>query len=208
MASMPDGSQVMNIGNSNLPISINAAESLSAQQSEMATRSYQQGLNLSESSSQNLSSASRSAVQLSQALGRMESSGDSSSLGITTDQSKAIHRGANLVNDFAHQNGIETDKAAQLLASASVGSGMPGLFNGSVGMNGNLNAKEQELHTKAQKFAEDHNFQQAMNDTSQASKQLSHSSSDQTSRSLAEDVSGSYEKGMSQRSEASKSFSQ
>jgi conjugal transfer mating pair stabilization protein TraG len=47
-----------------------------------------------------------------------------------------------------------------------------------------------------------------MRDTAQASKQLSHSSSDQTSRSLAEDVSGSYEKGMSQRSEASKSFSQ
>jgi len=207
MASMPDGSQVMNIGNSNLPISINAAESLSAQQSEMATRAYQQGLNLSESSSQNLSSASRSAVQLSQALGRMESAGDSSSLGISTEQSQSIHKGANLVSDFAHQNNVSTDKAASILGEASAGLGL-GKNSLSISGKGSLSAQDQELYQKAQKFAEDHNFQQAMREASQASKQLSHNLSDESSRRLAEDVSGSYEKGISQRNEASKSFSQ
>ncbi len=47
-----------------------------------------------------------------------------------------------------------------------------------------------------------------MRESAQASKQLSHNLTDESSRRLAEEVSGSYEKGMSQRNEASKSFRQ
>lgn len=130
------------------PVSINAAESLSSQQ--MATTSHQKGMNLSESSSQHLSSASRSAVQLSESLGRMESSGDNASLGISTEQSQAIHRGANLVEDFSKQNNVSTDKAANILGEASVGLGKNSVsFSGK----GSLNAQDQELYQKAQKYA-------------------------------------------------------
>lgn len=207
ITTMAEGSQIVNVGTSNLPISINAAESLSDQQSTMATQAHQRGVGLSESSSQNLARSSRSAVQLSQALGRMESSSDASSLTMTTEQSHAIHRGAQLVEDFAHQNNVSTDKAANILGEASVGLGL-GKNAMSLSGKGSMNAQDQELYQKAHKFAEDHNFQQAMREASTASKQLSHNLNDEASRRMAEDLSGSFEKGISQRQEASKSFHQ
>ncbi len=209
ITTMADGSQVLNVGSSNLPVSLNVAESQSAQLSQMASQSTQKAMNLSESSAQNLSNSARSAVSLSENLSRLESSGDSASLGISTEQSKAIHHGANLTREFQQQNQIDEGKAAQLLANASFGTGKGGgLLGGSVSMGGDISAKEQELHTKAQKFAEDHNYQQAIRESANASKQISHSLTDESARRLSEDVSGSYETGMSQRSEASKSFRQ
>ena len=206
---MADGSQVLNVGSSNLPVSLNVAESQSAQLSQMASQSTQKAMNLSESSAQNLSNSARSAVSLSESLSKLESAGNSASLGISTEQSKAIHHGANLTREFSKQNGIEEGKSAQMLASASFGTGKGvGLLGGSVGMGGDINAKEQELNIKAQKFAEDHNYQQALRESANASKQISHSLTDESARRLSEDVSGSYETGMSQRSEASKSYRQ
>ena len=213
ITTMADGSQVLNVGSSNLPISLNVAESQSAQLSQMASQSEQKAMNLNESSAQNLSNSARSAVNLSETLSSLKSSGDSATLGISTEQSQAIHHGANLVKDFAKQNGIEEGKSAQMLANASIGTGKGkgkglGLFGGSVGMGGEISAKEQELHTKAQRYAEDHNYQEAIRESANASKQISHSLSDESARRLAEETSGSYEKGMSQRNEASKSFRQ
>ena len=209
ITTMADGSQVLNVGSSNLPISLNVAESQSAQLSQMASQSEQKAMNLNESSAQNLSNSARSAVTLSETLSSLKSSGDSATLGISTEQSEAIHHGANLVKDFSKQNQIDAGKSAQMLANASIGSGKGrGLFGGSVGIGGEINAKEQELHSKAQKFAEDHNYQEAIRESANASKQISHSLSDESARRLAEETSGSYEKGMSQRNEASKSFRQ
>jgi len=209
ITTMADGSQVLNVGSSNLPVSLNVAESQSAQLSQMASQSTQKAMNLSESSAQNLSNSARSAVSLSENLSRLESSGDSASLGISTEQSKAIHHGANLVTEFSQQNQVDEGKAAQMLASASFGIGKgAGLFGGSVGMGGDINAKEQEIYANAQRFVEDHNYQEAMREAAQASKQISHSLTDESARRLSEDVSGSYETGMSQRSEASKSYRQ
>ena len=209
ITTMADGSQVVNVGSSNLPISLNVAESQSAQLSQMASQSEQKAINLNESSAQNLSNSARSAVNLSDTLSKLESSGDSATHGVSTEQSKAIHHGANLVKDFAKQNQIDEGKSAQMLASASIGSGKGvGLFGGSVGMGGEISAKEQELYSKAQRYAEDHHYQEAIRESANASKQISHSLSDELARRLAEETSGSYEKGMSQRNEASKSFRQ
>lgn len=59
---------------------------------------------------------------------------------------------------------------------------------------GSVNAQEQELYQKAHTFAEDHTFQQAMHEASNASKQLSHTLNDESSKHLAEDISGAFEK--------------
>lgn len=209
ITTMSDGSQVSNYATSSLPVSVNLAQARSNQLSQMSSESYQNGLNLSEASSSNLSSASRSMISLSDTISKLESSGDTANLGISSEQSQAIHHGKQLINDFAKQTGIEESKAAQILGSVSVGNGKGGgLLSGSVGISGDMSAKEHELYNKAQKFSEDHNYQDALRHVSQASKQLSHNLSDESARRLAEDVSGSYERGMSQRMEASKSFSQ
>jgi conjugal transfer mating pair stabilization protein TraG len=208
ITTLADGSQVMNIGTSNLPISVNAASNLSAQQSQMATKAYQRGLNFSESSSASLSSATRSLVSLSESLSHMESQGDGVSQGVNTEQSQAIHKGASLIRDFATQNQIGTDKAAKILASASFGSSKNGggLLRGSIAMDGSLSANDQELYTKAEKYVNDTAFQQAVREAAHSSQQLSHNLSDEQSRRLADEVSGSYEQGMAERREAAKSF--
>ena len=205
MTTMADGSQISNIGTSNVPVSLNVTDSQSQQLSQMAGHSYQRAMNHSESSSQNLSSSMRSAVSLSESLSRLESSGNSASHGINVEQSQAIHHGANLTRDFAQQNQIDAGESAQILANASFGVGRGGL-GGSVGMSGELSAREQEIYLKAQKFAEDHNYQEAMRGAASASQQLSHSLTDEKARRLAEETSAAYEQGMNQRSEAAKSF--
>ena len=207
MTTMADGSHIVNVGTSNLPISINAAESLSEQQSAMASQAYQKGSALSQSSSKHLASSARSAVQLSESIGRMESRGDNASLNISTENSHAIHKGAQLVEDFARQNNVSTDKAATLLGEASVGMGL-GKNALSLSGKGSMNAHDQELYQKAHKYAEDHHFQHAMREASTASTQLSHHLSDESSKRMAQDLSGSYEKGIHQRHEASKNFNQ
>lgn len=199
MTTMADGSQISNIGTSNLPISLNVAESQSNQLSEMAGKSYQNAMNLSESSSQQLSSSARSAVNLSDTLSKLESSGDTASHGINVEQSQAIHHGANLAKEFARQNQIDTTKAAQILASVG-GGGIP------IGASVSLSASENELYVKAQRYVEDHNYQEAMREAAHASQQLSHSLADEKAKRLAEETSGAYESGMNQRSEAAKSF--
>jgi len=207
MTTMADGSQISNIGTSNVPVSLNVTDSQSQQLSQMAGHSYQRAMNHSESSSQNLSSSMRSAVSLSESLSRLESSGNSASHGINVEQSQAIHHGANLTKDFVRQTQLEEGKAAQILANVSIGNGKGGgLLGGSVGMGGDLTAKEQELYLKAQRFVEDNNYQEAMREAAHASQQLSHSLTDEKARRLAEETSGAYEKGINQRSEAAKSF--
>lgn len=207
MTTLADGAQIVNVGTSHLPVHLNAAESLSDQQSTMASHAHQRGVSLSESSADHLSRSSRRAVQLSQTLGRMESRGDTASLNSSTESSHAIHRGAQLVEDFARQNHVSTDKAAHMLGEASVGLGI-GKNALSLSGKGSVNAHDQELYQKAHKFAEDHNFQHAMREASTASQQLSHHLNDESSQRMAEDLSGSFEKGMTQRQDAAKSFHQ
>lgn len=206
MTTMSDGSQIVNVGTSNLPVGVNIAQTKSTQESAMATKSYQKAVNLSESSAKNLSSSYRQMVDLSHALGRSESMGDSVSQGISGEQSKAIHKTAQLVEDFADQNGLTTQKSAELLAEASVGGGV--IFKGSIGGKATMNATDQEFLQKAEKFSNDKNFQEAARESAQASKSLSHSVTDDNSRRLSEAVSGSYESGIQQRSDASKSYNE
>lgn len=206
MTTMSDGTQVVNVGTSNLPVSLNIAETQSAQLSDMATKSHQKAVNLSESSAKNLSSSYRQMVDLSHAIGHAESMGDSVSQGISGEQSKAIHKMAQLVEDFANQNGLTTQKSAELLAEASVGGGV--IFKGSLGGKATLNATDQEFLQKAEKFSNDKNFQEAARESAQASKSLSHSLTDDASKRLSEGVSGSYESGIQQRSDASKSYNE
>ena len=55
---------------------------------------------------------------------------------------------------------------------------------------------------------QDQNFQEAMRQATQASKDISHTTTDENTKRLATGVSGSYEQSMSQRNEAAKSFRQ
>ncbi len=97
ITTMSDGSQIVNVGTSNLPVSLNIAETQSAQLSDMANKTHQNAVNLSESSAKNLGSSYKNMVDLSHAIGHSESLGDAVSQGISGEQSKAIHKTAQLI---------------------------------------------------------------------------------------------------------------
>lgn len=206
MTTMGDGSQVVNIGTSNLPVSIHKAESDTAQLSEMASQNYQKSYSLSENSAKSISDAYRQMVNLSTNLAKSESMNDGVIHGVSAEQSSAIQQGAQLIQKFADSNNISTDKAAQILGSITAGT--PDFFFVKASLSGqaSVSASDQDLLQKAEEFANDQNFQQATREATQASKNIAHNLTDESSKRMAEDVSGSYEKGMQQRSEASKSY--
>lgn len=207
ITTMADGSQVLNVGSSNLPVNLNVAESQSAQLSRMASQSQQNALNHSESSSQSLSSSYRDMVDLSKTLSQSNNSSDSVRHGVSTEQSQALQKGSQLINDFAHQNNTQDQKAADFLAEASVGIGL-GKNSASTAYKTNLSASDQELYQKAEKYVQDQNYQEAMRQATQASKDIAHTTTDENTKRLATGVSGAYEQSMNQRTEAAKSFRQ
>lgn len=209
MTTMADGSQIANIGVSNLPVSLNMAETQSAQYSQMASQSYQKALNQSQASSESLSNSGRTLIDLSERLNHGEQMTDGMNRNIQTEQSRAVNKSMQMIKDFAHQNQIDEGKSAELLMNASFGKGLStGLFGASVGGGTAVRGSDQEIFTEAQKYAESRDFQQAARESMQAASSLSHTLSDEKSRSLAESVSGSFETGVQQRDEASKSFQQ
>ncbi|AIK95653.1 hypothetical protein [Candidatus Odyssella acanthamoebae] len=173
----------------------------------MANKSYQNALNKTESSSQSLSSSYRDMVDLSNSIVNSHQASDAISQGFSAENSNAIHQSANFVKSFADQNNITQDKAASLLAEASVGGGL-GFAKGSLGANTSVSTRDQELLQKAQNVVESEDFQAAQRAATQAAKNYSHSLSDEESRRLAGSVSGSYERGMQQRAEAARSYNQ
>lgn len=206
ITTMADGTQIANVGVSNLPVSVNRHEARTAQVSEMAAKNYQAAFNQSESSAASLASSYRQMVDLSNNLAKSESMADGMSSGISAEQSQAVHAGAQIIEDFATNHNMSVEKAANLFAEASVGGGI--FLKGAIGGRASLNATDQEALQEARKYMEDNHFQEATRQASQASKNLSHTLSDESSKRLAEGVSGSYEKGMQQRQEASKSYSE
>jgi len=206
ITTMADGSQIANIGVSNLPVSVNAAETQSAQISEAAAQTYQKALNQSASSAASLASSYRQMVDFSNNLAKSESMSDGASTGINSEQAQAVHASKQMIQDFADNHNISIDKAANLFMEASMGGGM--FLKGAIGGKASINASDQEMLQEAKKYMEDHHFQEAARKSSQASKSLSHTLMDESSKRLAEGVSGSYEKGMQQRQEAAKSYNE
>lgn len=206
MTTMGDGSQVANIGVSNLPVALNIAQTKSAQESQMATLSYQKGLNQAESSSHHLGSAYRDLVSLGDNLASNESLHNGMTQGISAEQSRDIQKGAQLIKKFADDNQINVEKAAEIFGSVSVGGGV--LVSASAGGKASASSADRNLYQKADEFAKNHNFHEAIKDALQTTQNISHTLSDEASKRFATDVSGSWEQGMNERSEAAKSFSE
>jgi conjugal transfer mating pair stabilization protein TraG len=207
ISTMSDGTQMVNIGTSNVPISPNAVETQSSQQSEMATQSYQKGLSQSESSAKHLGDSYRQLVDLSNHLAQSESLSDGANKGVSAEQSKAIHKAAQLISGVDHDNQLNTDKSATLSGNIGVGTGKGGgIVSGSLGLQGTISASDQDILRSVEKFSTDENFQKAYRDAVQASVNVSHNVSNETAKRLSDGVAGSFEQSMSERAEAAKSF--
>lgn len=204
MITSADGSQIMNVSSSNLPVSLNGSVSESAQKTEMQNRTWQQGISNSQASSQNIANSIRNSASLNEAIRASENAGNSVSQGISTEQSQALNKSQQYIEDFAKQHGMSNEKVANLFAEASINGGV--FLKGSAGGRTSINSNDQQTLQDAEKVVQSQDYQQSIRASAQAAKSLSHTLTDEKTRNLAADVAGSYEKGMQQRQEAAKNF--
>ncbi len=209
-----DGQQIVNVSSSNLPISLNVAETQSSQLSEQASRSYQTAMNKSESYAKSMTETLRQSVDLSDHMGSSKQSSDHYNDGKSIDQSESLNKSAQMVKDFATNNNLNTEQASQVIAAASIG-GSKGLsILGLLGINmdikGSLsgNASLQEIYQKAEKFAQSEDFQTSLRQTAQLVHNQSFAKNDEEGKRLAESIAKSWDESNNFREEASKSFRQ
>jgi conjugal transfer mating pair stabilization protein TraG len=220
-----DGEQIINVSSSNLPISLNVAETQSSQLSEQASKSYQKATGQSKSSSENLASSYRNLVELNEQISKGENINDQISQGKFLEETKAIQKADQKIASFADENNLTKQQAADVLGGISVSAGIAGSRPSSnsgkndekhVGLSGDIKASanaqlsgsaaDQELQRKAEQVSRSEDFQESMREAAQASKSLSHAMTTEKSKRWAENISGSYEAGITLREEATKSY--
>lgn len=200
-----DGQQILNVSSSNIPVSINAAETKTAQLSHMASNHYQKAIANSEASSKSLASSYRELVDLSQQLSKGEHLSDSVSSGKSIDQTNSIQKASQMIESFGKENGLNKQQTADLMAEVGAGLNL-GYYKASGSARLSGTAYDQELYRKAEQLSKSEDFQHAIREAMQASQTLSHSETNETTRRLSESVAGSYDKSDHFREEAMKSF--
>ena len=206
-----DGQQILNVTSSNVPVTINAAETRSAQLSQQASQHHQNAINQSAASSKNLSSSYRDMVDLSEHISQNQHLSDQVNSGSNIEHGKSIQKATQMIENFAKDNNLSKQQAADILADASISAGTNNPLSRvslGVGASGKLsgNAFNQEIYNKAERLSQSTDFQETMREAKQASQSLSHSMTDDTGRRLSENISGSYEKSEQFRTEAIKSL--
>lgn len=199
-----DGQQILNIASSNIPLSINAAETRTAQLSELASQSYQKATSEAQTSAKSLSSTYQNLVELSSGLASGEQLSNQASQGTTVEQTKSIQQVSQMVKKFADENNLMVQEAADLIAEAGIGINLGYHLGTTVRATGSQ--IDQTIYNKAVELARSKEFQQATQEAIQASEALSHSTTNEKIRGYSERASGSYEESNQSRKEAMKSF--
>lgn len=209
-----DGQQIVNVSSSNLPISLNVAETQSAQLSQQASLSYHKGMQQTESYARSMANTLRQGVDLFEHVGSAQQSSDQYNQLLSTEEQEALNKSAQIVNDFAKENNLTTTQASSILASASIG-GSKGLsIMGMLGINaqvsGNIRGEAhlQDVYRRAEKIAQSEDFQTALRQTSQLSKSQSFNHMSDEGKRLSENMNRAWDEANSFREDANKSFRQ
>lgn len=202
-----DGAQISNVTSPNLPSSVNVSETIGNNYLESAAQSTQKGLNMRENASRAEADSLRQYADLSDHLSKSETMSQQNSRGISVDDSKAISKASQKLDEFAKQRNITRDRAAEAFAQvgASVGWG-PFSLGGNASLKST--AGDNNLNSEAKKFMEENNFRETLQKAQQAAHNIVHGTSDEKAKRLAEGASGSHEKSEHYNTEAGKSFSE
>lgn len=214
-----DGQQILNVSSSNLPISLNVAETQSQQLSKQASRSYQKAMQQAESFAQNMATSLRKGVELSNYLAKAKQQAGSFSDNNSIEQTKALNKSAQIIKDFAKNNNLSTNQAAEVLAIAAVG-GNQGLsilqtlpvlkklklldLKGSMGGS----ASVQNLYHKAEKVFNSEDLQTSLRQAAQLTHNRTFAQHKDEGNRLATSMTAAWDQANSFRKEANKSFSE
>ncbi len=210
-----DGQQILNVGSSNLPVSLNVAETQSSQLSAQASSSYQKAMHQSESYTKSMAETLRQGVDLSNHIANSkqgyEQYGDNKSI----EQTASLNKSAQIVKDFAKDNNLTTTQSSTILAAATIGgnkgfSVMKQLLGVSGELRGDItgNANIQDVYRNAERVTKSEDFQTSLREASQLSHNQSFAKHDDQGKRLADNMSSSWDEANNFRKEASKSFSQ
>jgi len=205
MVTTADGQQILNVGNSNVPVSVNKAETESAVLTDQSSRSYQKALQQSESSAVHFGETLRGLEEVSRQTGHSENLTDQTSHGKSIEQSSAVSKVGQIVRDFAKSHNLSEEQAASLIGQASVEGkafGIGGEMTASI----DGKAYDQKTMNEAYKIASNEDFQKSTREAVQAVQNQSYTQGDEESRRRSESISNSWESSQSLRAEASKSF--
>jgi conjugal transfer mating pair stabilization protein TraG len=205
MVTTADGGQIVSVGSSSVPVSVNKAETESAVLTDQSSRSYQKALQQSESSAVHFGETLRGLEEFSRQTGHSENLTDQTSHGKSIEQSSAVSKVGQIVRDFAKSHNLSEEQAASLIGQASVGGkafGIGGEMTASI----DGKAYDQKTMNEAYKIASNEDFQKSTREAVQAVQNQSYTQGDEESRRRSESISNSWESSQSLRAEASKSF--
>lgn len=214
-----EGDHLVNISNSNLRSNMNFSESLSNSYTEQASYAKQMSESQMVAAAQHEADHNRHVMDFSTHKAKQASSSESYSTGETANINRAFTTLDGLVDRFAKDHSISKETAKQLLgrASASIsagvgfnvlGTGATATATGEATASAWYTSSNRELVSAAQDYSKQNNFQHALNQASQASRDSRYSENNDQGKRLASSISDSYEKSHQYRSEASASLQQ
>lgn len=207
-----DGQQIVNVASSNLPISLNVAETQSAQLSEQASKSYQKAMHKSASYVESMAETFRHSVDLSDHKANSQQSSDHYNDGKSIEQSESLSKSSQMVKDLVKNKNLTAEQASQVMVAASIGGNRGYSILGMLGFNiearGSIsgNASLQEIYQNAERVAKTEDLQSSLRQTAQSVHNQSFSENDEHGKRLAENIANSWDKSNNFREEASKSF--
>ena len=211
-----NGQQILNVGNSNVPVSVNLAEMQSTQLSKQAGISHQAGLTQTESSAKNMADTLNKSVDLSKHIANNKQLNNQFMDGKIIEQTAALNKSAQIVKKFGDDHNLNAVQSAQMLAAASANVGLEKAFSmltsvcGDAKLSANISgsADIQNIYREAQEVTKSQDFQTSLRDASQLSHNQSFAKHDDEGKKLADSLNHSWNESNSTRQEAHKSFTE
>lgn len=200
-----DGQHILSVANSNLPMSLNLAETKSQQLSERASQAWTTSQQQMQASSYHQAEAYRKVLDFATHQAHQAQLGKGLSYGETTSTNHQASLFKQRAEQFAIDNNMTVQEAANLLAGVSAGFNM-----GFVGMKGEGSLSSQsskgEVLRKAEDFVEQHQLQETLNKAVQGMKEERFNTSDEEGRRLMMSATASLDSSNSFRREAQASL--
>ena len=214
-----DGSQIINVANSNLRSSLNWSESLSQAYSEQGSRSAQLAENTLRSAAFSEAEGYRNLLDFSSHHAKQKSNQSSWASSTNAAISKAMTIANNMTDRFAQDHGITKEQANSVLAKAyaNVQGGTSinlGVFKASANVGAEIQGSKQwskndrKLFSEAQDLVKQKSFQDAMNTARSYTQEGRYAEMDDAGKRFVKSSNASFDKSKQYREEHSHHLSQ
>ncbi|HLD95190.1 MAG TPA: conjugal transfer protein TraG N-terminal domain-containing protein [Alphaproteobacteria bacterium] len=203
-----DGTMIANVARSNLPTSVNIADSMTGSLSDQYNSALTASNTQSEASSQSLMSAYRSAIDKGFHENQNRSMSDGYSHGDTYATQDSFGKTASAVEKFAKDHNISNQDATMIIAGVNAGLGK-GALQKIVGIKADTQttANVSDAISHAKDFSDQHQLGSSLNKSVSDARDLRFTETDDESRRYSQSIASSMDESDSFRRESAKSLS-